>query len=175
MTPRFSPEGEELDTVADPGEGPGGRSRGGRRGPKSRKNSFWRPPPPPPNPFFIWVSRWPGPPLTYLKVWIRHCRQTQVNGGNRTHRKRSEHSIGPILLTCYQLQSTSSWAGERATSTARNQPQKLAKSSTVTYTGLQSSRLHVRLQSHSKVHDEMRRCCLSSEYSKRQPPRIVNY
>ena len=26
MTPRTSPEGEELDTVADLGEGPGGRS-----------------------------------------------------------------------------------------------------------------------------------------------------
>ena len=69
--------------MADPGEG---RGRGARppfivrpnRGPKGRKNFFWRqaplfPPPSPPSPsHYLWV--WMTGPLPYLKVWIRHCK-----------------------------------------------------------------------------------------------------
>ena len=94
MTPRSSPEGKELDTVADPGEGPGGRSLflDQREARRTKKTLFGDPPPPPP----LSKGLDDRGPLTYLKVWIRHCRQTQENGGNRTYRKRSERSIGPI-------------------------------------------------------------------------------
>ena len=77
MTPRSSPDGEELDTVADLGEGPGERSLflDQTEARRPEKILFGDP-----SPVLSKGLDDRGPPLTYLKVWIRHCRQTQENG-----------------------------------------------------------------------------------------------
>ena len=60
-----------MDSVADPGKGPGGTSLplflDQNEARRAEKNFFLRPGPPPP-----YLRVWMSTPASYLKAWIRH-------------------------------------------------------------------------------------------------------
>ena len=160
MTAYSSPEGEELDTLTDPGED---------------------------HPLLLdqteattparLLSKGLDDPLPHcLTVWIRHCRQTQEGAGNRTYRKRSERSIGPI--SCWRIISCK----ERATELEKekHQQHEISRKShqrlSLSYiSDLQPSRLHVYVY---RAIPKYTMKCAGVVFLRRTPrdtTRIVNY